>query len=383
MGRHCRRLLAALILAVSVGGVLFAWTLRRGPINEFGARGLGPAPFTTAAQTVARGEPPSAASASAQGAPAGNSPKADAASADDVEELEAMPAPRDEEAEAVAPAPASGGVDASSVSPLPQLYVENCTYGRGPPQRSLLLASQKLMRRAPRVCTEVPIRTADDLAAVSSPAPSTDAVPRCSLRTTAVRVRWSGLGAAVAATERHLWPRGEVRGLLPVLQAVLLYRDGGVFATHVDLCEANGQEGVLVVDVGLRPNGAADYDPAARPEMYFERHGPKGGDGDESQQAQSRRGPGERWAAAGPGAWVGFPMHLPHGVARQPGPRAVAVYTLISPQHARDAEAAWDMGLRTGSRFGPSCILHGTTPSPYSDHGGFGGRCGGDRCFQT
>jgi hypothetical protein len=131
-----------------------------------------------------------------------------------------------------------------------------------------------------------------------------------------------------------LWPN-DTRKLLPALQAVLTYGPGDSFGKHIDTCEETGQEGVLVVDMGLRDMA---YDPNNNPELFF--LNPE----DEFM--------GE-WSAAGPGSWVAFPMHHPHGVYPQVSRRVVAVFTLVDPQLMNEPLC---------QEYAGSCVIHECRP---------------------
>jgi hypothetical protein len=126
-----------------------------------------------------------------------------------------------------------------------------------------------------------------------------------------VSVQWPGLGPAVKRIADVLWPDAH-RTLYPQLQRVLVYGPGDHFDAHVDRCENDGQEGVLIVDLGLRDDENA-YAPD-RAELFVENL-----DGSFAGN----------WTASGPGAWVAMPMRRRHGVYTQHSRRVVAVYTLI------------------------------------------------------
>jgi hypothetical protein len=137
-----------------------------------------------------------------------------------------------------------------------------------------------------------------------------------------VSVQWLGLGPAVRRIADALWP-ADRRTPYPQLQAVLVYGPGDHFDAHVDRCETNGQEGVLIVDLGLRDDENA-YAPD-RAELFVENL-----DGSFAGN----------WTASGPGAWVGMPMRRRHGVYTQHSRRVVAVYTLIGVRPRSDYEGS-------------------------------------------
>jgi len=181
-----------------------------------------------------------------------------------------------------------------------------------------------------RKCREDLVVDAAQIAAVSKPAESHPDVVRRSLRAepAVVDVKWSGLQAVLADVSQKLWP-GEDRELRARLQAVLVYEEKGRFDRHVDRCEETGQEGVLIVDLGLRSGMYNDYDPE-RPELFLHGLAPEGAGG----LTKTEDAPPPlvaNWSASGPGSWVAFPMHRAHGVYPLFTRRVVAVYTLIDP----------------------------------------------------
>ena len=96
------------------------------------------------------------------------------------------------------------------------------------------------------------------------------------------------------------------------------------------------------MDLGFR-----DIYDTQRPEMFFEE-----ADKEPSVFAGNS-------SAAGPGAWVGFPMHHRHGVYLVHGTRVVAVYTLLDPTLMRVPRCAGYGGSCNGGgcRPGEMCIM--------------------------
>eukprot|EP00658_Telonema_sp_P-2_P059301 TRINITY_DN4813_c0_g1_i1.p1 TRINITY_DN4813_c0_g1~~TRINITY_DN4813_c0_g1_i1.p1 ORF type:complete len:233 (+),score=29.89 TRINITY_DN4813_c0_g1_i1:155-853(+) len=159
------------------------------------------------------------------------------------------------------------------------------------------------------------------------------------------------MASELQGASKALWPN-TTRQLIPYLQAVLAYSPGDSFGKHVDRCEETGQEGVMVVDLGLRDMMYT----STNPELFF------------LNTADEFVG---EWSAAGPGSWVVFPMHHPHGVYPQVSRRVVAVFTLIDPQlqhvsHCMEYAGSCLLGgcrpsaLRSGIK---TCLLY-TSPSP-------------------
>ena len=157
----------------------------------------------------------------------------------------------------------------------------------------------------------------------------------------AVDVVWPEMAVVLVGLSGELWP-GEDRRLNAELQTVLYYRHGDSFGAHIDRCEETGQEGVLIVDLGFRDT----YDPQ-RPEMFFE-------EADKTPSVFAGN-----WSAAGPGAWVGFPMHHRHGVYPTHGTRVVAVYTLLDPSLMHPPLCAGYAGSCNvgGCRPGEMCMM--------------------------
>ena len=191
-----------------------------------------------------------------------------------------------------------------------------------------------------RRCTSTRVTRLEQLARVSKLVSGDGVVGRRSLRAepSVVEVRWPNavapkrlgdeqlsqgetaqttqlsphMASVLQDASKALWPN-TTRQLVPTLQAVLAYTPGDSFGKHVDRCEDTGQEGVMVVDLGLRD---MPYNPT-EPELFF------------LNTADEFMG---EWSAAGPGSWVVFPMHHPHGVYPRVSRRVVAVFTLIDPQ---------------------------------------------------
>lgn len=171
-----------------------------------------------------------------------------------------------------------------------------------------------------RSCGRYRVGRIEDLESVSIAVDSNDGVERRSLRASPSRVsvEWNALDSVLANASEQLWP-GQKRRLIAELQTVLTYRRGDMFGSHQDQCEDNGQEAVLVVDLGLRAGRKRSYDGDA--EMFFHSRDVNGTSG-------SLVG---TWSASQRGDWVAFPMHRSHGVYARKEDRVVAVFTLIDP----------------------------------------------------
>lgn len=187
-----------------------------------------------------------------------------------------------------------------------------------------------------------------DAAAPLPPAPSAQQRPRRKSYRAEwqdVDVEWPLLREAVQQVQELMWPqRKSHNGFVQLeaeLQTVLMYGRGDMFAAHRDRCQVRHQEGVLIVDLGLRGESGDDDVEAhyvGNPELFLHNL-PHAARADPEEQYFDTAFPdvgnlpaaplAGNWSAAHAGDFVAFPMHRIHGVYEQKATRVVAVYTLF------------------------------------------------------